>query len=615
MLTKIKNVLMKFDLFGHLLTFEEDNSPIFKTSIGSLFSYLIIIFIIIIGYIFGQEIYLRQTPNLVSGKEIVGRNDSAVNLKDFPFIITTIDTKGGSLGFDYRSLFNIEIYHVNTDARGSLTYTIYYGFSECKVENYSERFQPYVKTLLQYNKINNWDSYCFIHKGQEDSSIGNKYLTPDSDFILVSIADCNEQERNMFPYVNKDSEILTNAPDCLENRKDLLQDFIVKFNYINSVYNFKDYKNPDIHYADSFARHIGYGMMYSLILEIGIERLISDNGWLLESKELNEVIYLDSITTLPFLMNGINKDLLSINIITSNQIKMNYRSYMKVQELFAKIGGIFNAFFILIKLILYDYIRFKFKVNYSEYTIDATELEKNKDLYPEIDNYKRSFLNMIKNSNSKLKTNKKLEIISKEADSINNESKININTINKREISLTPLNYKDIKSNVPINTKSLIPTNNFINSKIIRNSNNNNSSVDMNSNNEMNKNNTKDNNNICQNNISISYNNNNNNKDGNDEQKFIKTNTFQIFKFEEDFNSKTLNDYLIEKVRKSNYFKYILVLICGCCYKNKPVSYQIVNSNYFRIRYSFKYFLQENKKFSCFKKSMHLSNLNNINTK
>lgn len=78
-----------------------------------------------------------------------------------------------------------------------------------------------------------------------------------------------------------------------------------------------------------------------------------------------------------------------ITFESPNIREIEKRSYMKVQDLFAKVGGIINAIFIIINILFYDYLRFIFKKDIANYLISS----KNSDY----NNYSNSIINQYSN--------------------------------------------------------------------------------------------------------------------------------------------------------------------------------------------------------------------------
>lgn len=76
--------LKQIDLFGQDLKFVENDSQTYKTSMGAIFTYLLIISIIVISFLFGKELYEKKTPYLMQSEEIVPPDEASVDLREFP---------------------------------------------------------------------------------------------------------------------------------------------------------------------------------------------------------------------------------------------------------------------------------------------------------------------------------------------------------------------------------------------------------------------------------------------------------------------------------------------------------------------------------------------------
>ncbi len=58
----ITDVLLKLDFLAFQIGLEFDNSTRFRSIYGSILSILIIISLIIMGFLFGSEVYKREKP-------------------------------------------------------------------------------------------------------------------------------------------------------------------------------------------------------------------------------------------------------------------------------------------------------------------------------------------------------------------------------------------------------------------------------------------------------------------------------------------------------------------------------------------------------------------------
>lgn len=73
-----------------------------------------------------------------------------------------------------------------------------------------------------------------------------------------------------------------------------------------------------------------------------------------------------------------------------------------------------------------------------------------------------------------------------------------------------------------------------------------------------------------------------------------------------------LNNFLLEKVYKMGYCNYAIFTICGCFYKQMPLGYLILTSNYSNYKYSMKYYLKNNKKLRSFERSLQNEQIKEI---
>lgn len=180
---------------------------------------------------------------------------------------------------------------------------------------------------------------------------------------------------------------------------------------------------------------MSYDLANYISLRYSIEELISDNGWLLEQSEIIRRTSLQDIIPEVYIP-GEGKEIITIKIDVSNHYKKTYRNYMKVQDLFAKIGGLLNALFISVKLLISDYVDFRYRKNYIEFSIDNNKIRK---FQKTNDNNKES------SNESKLPlssfTEKKLEDVNKKivSDSV---------SFNNKFTSLNALGFIINKSNV-----------------------------------------------------------------------------------------------------------------------------------------------------------------------
>ena len=91
-LSKSKIIFGRIDIFGRELTFEKDESKNYHTWFGIISSISVFICCIVIGFLFGKEIYERKVPIVSISKEY--NNNSTINLDSIPMILLFLNSRG-----------------------------------------------------------------------------------------------------------------------------------------------------------------------------------------------------------------------------------------------------------------------------------------------------------------------------------------------------------------------------------------------------------------------------------------------------------------------------------------------------------------------------------------
>eukprot|EP00340_Litonotus_pictus_P012184 CAMPEP_0170539682 /NCGR_PEP_ID=MMETSP0209-20121228/104109_1 /TAXON_ID=665100 ORGANISM="Litonotus pictus, Strain P1" /NCGR_SAMPLE_ID=MMETSP0209 /ASSEMBLY_ACC=CAM_ASM_000301 /LENGTH=487 /DNA_ID=CAMNT_0010841727 /DNA_START=263 /DNA_END=1727 /DNA_ORIENTATION=- len=339
------------------------------------------------------------------------------------------------------------IYAVFNEDR-SISLRFYNEFRECDPDSFTTH-KEWVKQMRDQSKKVNATPFCFNY--EEDFAIQNPYGSYNSSTILMILSVCNEDYRNIHEYENGNEHSLACDPQAQEK----IQLTSVSVSYMNSFLNPKNYSDPVVYYEDtqSIVLDGSFGKDYRL--ELISNTMFSDNGWVLESIKETEVFSLDSTRDTVETSLGSK---LSLILSAPYKKKRTTRSYLKAQELFAKIGGLFNAVNIICQILLYDYIRFKYRIHYSRFALGKVDEESSKEnlsskeikqVFQLKSNNKTGFSLGIKEK-SEMKDNK--ETIKKKSDNFNG----NNNATNKQgftEDRLISDNIAEDLNNIDIKEK------------------------------------------------------------------------------------------------------------------------------------------------------------------
>lgn len=327
----------KIDLFGKHFKFEQNSNQNFTTNLGIGLSILIIITSIVICFIFGQELYLRQNPTVISSQQIVPTSE--VSLNNFPIEFYVIDRFGIRIPrSDVKMLFDISYYYYEIDSNGKVkALDIYEASSTCNKTNYQSLEQL---KLLNLNNETDSSIHCFDLKYPK---LQNAYASPNSIFSTLVFTKCKS----------------TNEKKCNEKIDEILTEVYFVASYIDKFVDTKNYSSPITHFAASYTQQLNKNYLKRTYLRISANELITDKGWLLS--DYHEETYY-SIGSFKDDINTINsnQDMYYLTIEAPNQTLKTTRSYMKFPELLAKIGGFYSFLLILSQFFIKNYVNFKY---------------------------------------------------------------------------------------------------------------------------------------------------------------------------------------------------------------------------------------------------------------
>lgn len=249
---------------------------------------------------------------------------------------------------------------------------------------------------------------------------------------------------------------------CANDYKVIHTEAYIQMFYIDSYVDNLDYNNPVKKYLGNLNQQITDTLLKRAFITIVNDLYISDNGWMIEDKRQTSYYSLDSTK---IEINNISQDspgsVYWITLESSYLRTKNVRNYMKVQDLFAKIGGIVNAFIIIIQIFFSHYFRYNMIMSIRKF------------LNPSKNDIVQSSFNSVKLSNRKIiKNNLKSEgdllETNKDAAENNSSNKINLSsnadnllTNNKSSNQLDQLNNNDENCKKTIN----VNMNNYINNQ------------------------------------------------------------------------------------------------------------------------------------------------------
>lgn len=387
----------KIDFLGQEFNFEKDNSIHYKTVQGAFLSLLTLISILVIAFLFGQEVYKRENPNIASSREFILQ--SRVYLKDYPVLFSfhnpdTTDLSNVTNVFDFAiGTYTVSSSYDSETNSSKLTTSVDYSLKLTLCKDKLNEFNKYRNEVNYFINNSKMTLYCFNFN--DETYFQNEMGSDDSVFIRLIIKGCDDTQRS----------------DCNSSRLNslLMNQIQMGITMIDHYVDSTDYSNPVKQYTNRIVLYISKGLFKITNIFVTKNTFISDNGWLLEKKEVNDYYYINGYLKEASLSN--NDNLLGIILESPRLRYKDFRSYLKIQELFARVGGIANAMFILMTILSYHYLRFKYLMFIRKNTFDMMD----KDYLKNINYTNYSHVKSIKDNNKSIdniyNTNKNLLIL------------------------------------------------------------------------------------------------------------------------------------------------------------------------------------------------------------
>ena len=329
----------KIDFIGHPINFEIDNTNKYKTIQGAILSSGLFLVILVLALMFGKDIYERKNPNVFLSEAIF--EHAQTTSSSFPFFVA-FHNNGNTNLKPYNDYYDISVLRYYFDKDNKVQIERNLTLDSCRTMN----FTRYDKLVKDFINLSNNEFLCV--KGNENTITKGKYPQRGTSFVRVKIDFCD-------PELRSNCKITPNFQST--------QPTIVNF-YINTIIDASNYTNPIKIFIDSTLNTFSLGVYKVSEFLFSEDSFISDNGWILQ--DLNKISFI-SLKQINTNFNLAGKD----NVGADNKRSVfeyffkftntNYvtrRTYLKIQELFARVGGLVNAIFIMTQILFYNYFRF-----------------------------------------------------------------------------------------------------------------------------------------------------------------------------------------------------------------------------------------------------------------
>lgn len=333
---RIKKLFTSIDFIGPNFTLQNADSDRFQSIQGSFWSILCGVLLVVSGFMFGKEIYERKIPRTSTNRENIQYAD--IYFKDFPLMFTLITPSGRVLTNDtFRRYLEPFVTKINYDINGTLHLTENaLDYTPCTADMFPNYYDYVNEELSKHTD----DRYLCLNF-QKDDFFSNTIFAINSTNYNIGLKKC--------------------TVNCAEDKEEVIKDILLDVTYITSFVDLKNYQNPISRFLEHLTTQLDWTLFRRSYMRFVYNKLELDYGWFIDDVEEISVPYLESLVPddLAIIERGIYNNAMFILSVESPKSRMVFtRSYFKIQELLANLGGLSNFFILAVKVLSDSHLRF-----------------------------------------------------------------------------------------------------------------------------------------------------------------------------------------------------------------------------------------------------------------
>lgn len=398
--------LLKLDFFSEHISFNYNESKRINSTVGMLLTMIVVFLSASLCIVFGKDTYYKTTPTVSQTQNYL---ENSIVTKNNLFFFFRFQLYGGTIfdkAFDYLKFVHRRLYYEDAALVKVTEEDVV--FENCNDSHFKSLGDKLSIGSIDYSQyVNRY--YCI--KFPDDFYVYNPYGYSNSILNAFMIKSCQSET--------------SVCPDDMQIKlSEIYLDFYYLDNYVDSL----DYVNPIKYYFNSFLEQLTNEFQKRSYISFINVVYTSDNGWLLENKEKIEFASFNSKTQQ---VNALANNNLYILAVDSPRVTTKYfRTYLKVQDMFAKVGGFINGLIIALRILSIDYFEYCYLlsicdlINYEKHKHNKILLTQNKNKLND-----NRLIHLAPLDPNKLSDMKKREMTRDEEigykDDVNNENKDN----------------------------------------------------------------------------------------------------------------------------------------------------------------------------------------------
>jgi hypothetical protein len=320
-------MLSRLDFLGPQINLTIKNNQIYKTNFGGFSSLLLIVIAFTAFLGFGRDMYEKKNPNVTFNRIVTSGQNLSKTIKDDNFLLAIYDQYSDLPFPDYERRFFIYYDYFYNEGNGTSFTSPKIPLKKCKKE-----------------ALSIWEGYFYV-----DPSL--YYCFPDNSNIdLLGVMN---QGRHSSIRIQVDfCENNLYIKDCIpkEDSQELISTGRIQMHYIieNTVIDSLNYTQPGS--QAPYTNIVNTSPFSWTRLNILFKQInsITDTGFFVENFESELFIAIESVNYESTYSSGTNT-IFSHMLGNSKYVETYSRRYIKIQDIFAMMGGFLNASMIILK--------------------------------------------------------------------------------------------------------------------------------------------------------------------------------------------------------------------------------------------------------------------------
>jgi hypothetical protein len=366
----INSFIQNLDMIGRKPNFRINDQRRFKTTIGGLFSFIIYILLILSILNFGQDLYYRTNPNIISSRRYV-ENGEPTDLSKVGLFFSFYDTKMNVL--------------VNTTYYDLKAYIIEESLN-MTTDKWTSKIIPEVNLVPCQTSLFPISVQSMSIFQLYNHSLGSLYCFPNNSNVFLN------QYINEEFYYSRRLQIQVSNKVNATNENAVLDNVRATIIYSESVLDEKDYVNTVNVLLAQYKTMLSLNLLKTLYLNYQRAEVHSDAGIVLSDWEKSSFLQVQNIyenSDYSQYSPSLSKPIFSLEVGLTNLKVTYYRKYMKIQFVLAEVGGMMKCLIIIAGIINFMHNTARFYEKMIAAIFDIEDLnkyfgfyeEKNKHLY------------------------------------------------------------------------------------------------------------------------------------------------------------------------------------------------------------------------------------------